>query len=153
MSLSPCTCSMIDSFDVGAHLATPLSSSNAAQQARTFFPASHTPVLESWIDEMERELPPLRNFVLPSGGPVVAQLHVCRAVCRRSERHAIPLVSRGDSSPTVSIYLNRLSDFFFVAARHAARVLGEQETIWKKPREARVPPRASNNDSDAPPSP
>ena len=121
-------------FDVGAHLATPRQSSNAAALARTAFDEDHVAQLEAWIDAMEAHLPPLRNFILPSGGFVATQLHVCRAVCRRAERKTVPLVAREDADPVVGRYLNRLSDFFFVAARYAALSSDRPETIWKKPR-------------------
>lgn len=121
-------------FDVGAHLATPRQSSNAAAQSRTQFDEDHVTQLEHWIDAMEAHLPPLRNFILPSGGIVAAQLHVARAVCRRAERKTVPLVAREDADPVVGRYLNRLSDFLFVAARFAALSSERPETIWKKPR-------------------
>lgn len=122
-------------FDIGAHLATPRQSSNAAQLARTEFDELHVSQLESWIDGMEASLEPIRNFILPSGGLVASHLHVSRAVCRRAERATVPLVDRGDSEPVVQRYLNRLSDYLFVAARFASR--DQPETIWKKPRVAR----------------
>lgn len=125
-------------FDVGAHLATPQQSSNEAQRHRTKFAEHHVDQLEEWIDAMESVLPPLKNFILPSGGIVSSHLHVCRSVCRRAERSTVPLVERGDSEPVVQRYLNRLSDYLFVAARYAAKASGQTETIWKKPREPRV---------------
>lgn len=124
-------------FDIGAHLATPRTASNEAQIHRTNFDDQHVDQLEQWIDGMEAELPPLKNFILPSGGLLATQLHVCRAVCRRAERSTVPLVERGDSEPIAQKYLNRLSDYLFVAARYAALTSNAQETIWKKPREPR----------------
>lgn len=125
-------------FDLGAHLATPRGSSNAAQIHRTTFDEQHVDQLEKWIDSMESKLSPLRNFILPSGGPVSAQLHVCRAVTRRAERTTVPLIEREDADPMAQKYLNRLSDFFFVTARYAAMLSGHTETLWKKPREKRT---------------
>jgi ATP:cob(I)alamin adenosyltransferase len=133
-------------FDVGAHLATPRSASNAAQKARTEFEAHHVETLEHWIDGMETVLSPLKNFILPSGGLVASQLHVCRAVCRRAERSSVPLVGREDADPVVARYLNRLSDYLFVAARFAALAARQPDTIWRKPR----PPRAPRTPSPSP---
>ena len=114
-----------DLFDVGAHLASPGTSR---------FPgvdAERIAQLESAIDAMERELAPLTNFILPGGSPGAAQLHVARTVCRRAERC---VVSLGDESPaTMSTiaYLNRLSDYLFVAARFANRRAGVTDVHWK----------------------
>lgn len=125
-------------FDLGAHVATPRHGSNAAQLRRTAFDDEHVASLERWIDAMEGSLPPLRNFILPGGGPgLSAQLHVCRAVCRRAERRVVSVVGHGDADPVVQRFLNRLSDYMFVAARFAALAEKEPETLWKKPRAKR----------------
>lgn len=121
-------------FDVGSHIATPRATSSAAQLARTGFSEEHTVQLEKWIDEMEVELPALKNFILPSGGLASAHLHVARAVCRRAERRVVPIVAHGDAEQCVQKYLNRLSDYLFVCARYACLKDGNSETIWKKPR-------------------
>lgn len=121
-------------FDVGSHIATPRTTSTAAQKARTEFADEHTAQLEKWIDEMEVELPALKNFILPSGGLASAHLHVARAVCRRAERRIVPIVAHGDAELCIQKYLNRLSDYLFVCARFACLKAGNTETIWKKPR-------------------
>jgi len=125
-------------FDIGAHLATPRTSSNDAQKKRTEFCEHHVHTLEEWIDGMETELPPIRNFILPGGNLVSSHLHVARSVCRRAERQTVPLVNREDAEQVVQQYLNRLSDFLFVAARFVAHRAGCKETLWKKPREKRI---------------
>ena len=73
--------------------------------------------LESIIDQWDQRLPPLRHFILPSGSPAVAELHVCRTVVRRAERRVVTLASEDASLSLHVKYLNRLSDLLFVAAR------------------------------------
>eukprot|EP00614_Pseudopedinella_elastica_P004126 CAMPEP_0172592432 /NCGR_PEP_ID=MMETSP1068-20121228/11397_1 /TAXON_ID=35684 /ORGANISM="Pseudopedinella elastica, Strain CCMP716" /LENGTH=125 /DNA_ID=CAMNT_0013389417 /DNA_START=215 /DNA_END=592 /DNA_ORIENTATION=- len=120
-------------FDVGAAIATPLDSAPASKIARARFDhTKNTAELEAWIDFHSGSLPPLKNFVLPSGGACAAQLHVARAVCRRAERDIHPLVSRGSIDPEVAKYMNRLSDYLFTAARSAAKSTGRTEVIWTK---------------------
>lgn len=75
--------------------------------------------LEQWIDEYEALTPPIRRFILPGGSPLAASLHVCRTVCRRAERRAVALAAERPCPKEVLQYLNRLSDFFFAAARAA----------------------------------
>ena len=113
-----------DLFDVGAQLASPGSS------RFTGVDASRITALENAIDEMERELAPLTSFILPGGSPAAAQLHIARTVCRRAERLVVAL---GDiSTPTTITYLNRLSDYLFVAARFANHRGGVADVIWRK---------------------
>jgi len=115
-------------FDVGAHLATPRNSSNSIKLARTDFPDEHVTTLETWIDGMESELPALRNFILPGGKPTTALFHVARG----AERHVVTLVDQGDVDEVVLRYLNRLSDYLFVAARYDNLRAGGEETPWIK---------------------
>jgi cob(I)alamin adenosyltransferase len=75
--------------------------------------------LEHAIDELERDLPALQTFILPGGSVLAAQLHVGRSVCRRAERHLVELAESDAIRPELLRYLNRLSDFLFVAARYA----------------------------------
>lgn len=75
--------------------------------------------LEAWIDRHESENPPLEKFILPGGTPLAAALHVCRTVCRRAERRAVTLGKVKEINAEVLKYLNRLSDYFFAAARTA----------------------------------
>jgi cob(I)alamin adenosyltransferase len=109
-----------DLFDLGAHLAAPGSDR---------FPGadpSRVAELESSIDAMESELAPLRNFILPGGCAAAAHLHVARSVCRRAERLVVAL---GEESSAV--YLNRLSDYLFVAARYANLKSGVDDVVWR----------------------
>ncbi|GGN92341.1 cob(I)yrinic acid a,c-diamide adenosyltransferase [Saccharibacillus kuerlensis] len=101
-------------FDCGSDLAyTP-----AAQQPYKTH-AAMTERLEVWIDRLEAGNPPLDRFILPGGSPPAAALHICRTVCRRAERRVVTLTDEGEVNPEVLRYLNRLSDYFFSAARAA----------------------------------
>ena len=106
--------------DVGSAVATPPSGSEAKRQRAWFDPAA-VPRLELAIDTLDAALPPLRNFILPSGGRAAAALHAARAVCRRAERAVVPLARCGDVEAPVAVFLNRLSDYLFAAARAAVR--------------------------------
>src|SRR5690606_24245896 len=75
--------------------------------------------LERWIDQLSEELPPLKRFILPGGTMLSSQLHICRTVCRRAERRVVTLAGIAEINGEVLRYLNRLSDFFFAAARAA----------------------------------
>ena len=128
-------------LDVGSAVATPRSRSNEAQLVRAVFDeeGEETQQLERWLDAMDVQLPPLRNFILPSGGLVSSSLHVARAVCRRAERSVTPLVLEEECSGRVAVFVNRLSDYLFVAARFSAMATAGTETPYQKPR----PPRPS----------
>ncbi|KAM6246794.1 corrinoid adenosyltransferase MMAB [Porphyrio hochstetteri] len=119
--------------DVGSSIATPLSSAREAHLKRTRFSEEPVVELEQWIDSYTEQLPPLRTFILPSGGRSSAALHLSRAVCRRAERCVVPLVQAGEVDPNVAKYLNRLSDYLFVLARYAAMKEGKEEKIYVKP--------------------
>ena len=87
--------------------------------------------LETEMDRMNEDLPPLRSFVLPGGTRLNAELHVCRTVCRRAERLSVAL-ARQENIPAEAIrYLNRLSDALFVWSRWASHVTGAAETLWE----------------------
>ncbi|KAI7899856.1 Adenosylcobalamin biosynthesis, ATP:cob(I)alamin adenosyltransferase-like protein [Cokeromyces recurvatus] len=119
--------------DIGSNIATPREHSNAVRLAQTRFDPDkvHVTQLENWIDEYDKKLPKLTKFILPSGGKPSASLHVTRSVCRRAERRVQPLTRDGMCEESVGVYLNRLSDFLFVAARWAAQSLGREERIYK----------------------
>ncbi|KAJ3050518.1 hypothetical protein HK097_008537 [Rhizophlyctis rosea] len=120
--------------DVNSNVATPRTKASDVKLARTEFDIEGYLVteLESWIDELDTQLPPLQNFILPSGGKAASTLHVARAVCRRAERHIVPFVQEEKVDQSVGKYINRLSDFLFTAARFAAKHEGREETIYKK---------------------
>jgi cob(I)alamin adenosyltransferase len=89
--------------------------------------------LERWIDDYESELPRLTGFILPGGSPAGARLHLARAVCRRAERKLAHLNELEEVNPASLMYLNRLSDFLFVAARFANAQANATEHNWEKP--------------------
>ncbi|GBG34056.1 CobIyrinic acid a,c-diamide adenosyltransferase, mitochondrial [Hondaea fermentalgiana] len=119
-------------FDVGASVATPQESSSAAKLKRSSFNVVHVETLEKAIDAMDAELPPLKTFILPSGGKCAAHLHVARTLARRAERHIVPLVREGHVDANVGKFVNRLSDYLFMAARYMAMKQGHQERAWEK---------------------
>lgn len=88
--------------------------------------------LETELDTLNAELPPLKEFVLPGGNRPAALCHLARTACRRAERASCKLASEADLNEHLLRYLNRLSDLLFVAARHLARREGGQETLWER---------------------
>ena len=90
--------------------------------------------LEGWIDELNDDVGPLKEFILPGGGPVGSFLHQGRTVCRRAEREIVALLREEPATePMPMKYVNRLSDFLFVLGRWAAKQLGEPEVLWERP--------------------
>ena len=90
--------------------------------------------LEKELDDFNAALPPLKDFILPGGGPAAAACHVARAVCRRAERRCWSLARAENVAPDALIYLNRLSDLLFVIARVLARAAEGGEVIWRRTR-------------------
>lgn len=137
-------------FDAGSHIAKPVrcpdnnddEDDDEGEDGDNKFEANgvgggmdkqHVEALEDWIDTMTEALPELRNFILPTGSLTAAQFHVCRTVCRRAERGVVPLVDLGVCDPNVLQYLNRLSDFFFVASRWCNLCQGTPEFEYRRP--------------------
>lgn len=87
--------------------------------------------LEVWIDRMEEDLPPLRQFILPGGTSLTSFIHLCRSVCRRAERLCVKLSHKKSDQSTVIRYLNRLSDCLFVLARWVQKKSNGKEIPWK----------------------
>lgn len=114
-----------DLFDLGADVATP----GEVEGALRIVP-SQVERLEREIDYMNDDLEPLNSFILPSGSPAVAALHLARAIVRRAERACVALNEREPLNPRLLAYLNRLSDHLFVAARHVAAQQGG-DVLWK----------------------
>ncbi len=116
-----------DLFNLGSSLATRLESRWPGQPT---IGAADVTRLEEALDEMNAELPKLKSFILPGGGPVGATLHLARTVCRRAERCVVRLGAQEAVDPADLRYLNRLSDLLFVAGRWVARRHGEPEVLW-----------------------
>lgn len=118
-------------FVVGADLATPGEAANIPRVGD-----AEVRFLEEQIDALEGELEPLRQFILPGGTAAAAQLHLARTTCRRAERWAVSLAQAEPINTLVLTYLNRLSDFLFVAARAANARAGTVDVPWVSPRQA-----------------
>ncbi len=119
-----------DLFDLGADLCRPdLAGDAEAEYPPLRMVAAQVERLEREIDAMNADLAPLRSFVLPGGSPLAAHLHLCRTVCRRAERLATELAAAEEVNEAAVKYLNRLSDWFFVASR-AANDGGAGDVLW-----------------------
>jgi len=119
-----------DLFDLGADLCLPKPPDEKPGAALRVAP-SQVDTLEGAIDALNADLEPLRSFVLPGGSPASAALHHARAVCRRAERSLVALaaIEGEEVGPAALAYLNRLSDYLFVAAR-AANENGRADVLW-----------------------
>ncbi|MFD2738118.1 cob(I)yrinic acid a,c-diamide adenosyltransferase [Sulfitobacter aestuarii] len=119
-----------DLFDLGADLCRPDMEADAeAEYPPLRLASEQVDRLEREIDVMNSELEPLRSFILPGGERLAAHLHVCRTVARRAERLAVALAGSETINPAAVKYLNRLSDWFFVAAR-MANDRGHKDVLW-----------------------
>lgn len=119
-----------DLFDLGADLCRPEMERDAdAPYPPLRVTAAQTDRLEAEIDAMNARLAPLRSFILPGGSALSAHLHLCRTVARRAERLAVELAAAEPVNPEAVKYLNRLSDWFFVAAR-IANDEGRADVLW-----------------------
>ena len=119
-----------DMFDLGGDLCTPDRENDAtAPYPRLRIVAAQVARLEAEIDAMNANLSILRSFILPGGTALAAHLHLCRTVCRRAERLTVELAEAEDVNPEAVKYLNRLSDWFFVAGRIANND-GKDDILW-----------------------
>jgi cob(I)alamin adenosyltransferase len=118
-------------FDLGADLCVPETGKDLGYEPLRILPKQYERI-EAEIDELNGELSPLRSFVLPGGHPAAAQLHLTRTVCRRAERLMVELASHAGEyvSEGAIAYINRLSDFFFVASRWANAHSGAGDVLW-----------------------
>jgi cob(I)alamin adenosyltransferase len=111
-----------DLFDLGGELCIP---------GHIMIKAAQVDRLESVLDGLNEDLPPLKEFILPGGGPAAAACHLARAICRRAERRCWSLARVESVSADALKYLNRLSDLLFVMARVLARG-GDGEVVWRR---------------------
>ena len=115
-------------FDLGGELSMP------GYQA---LHAEDVAALEQVLDRFNDGLPPLKEFILPGGGPAAAACHLARAICRRAERRLVTFARQEDVNHHGQVYLNRLSDLLFVICRILARDEGGVEVLWRNDRERR----------------
>lgn len=115
-------------FDLGGELCMPGYAAISAEDVTW---------LEQELDHYNEALPPLKEFILPGGGPAAAACHLARAICRRAERHLVALGREEEISPQARAYLNRLSDLLFVLCRVLARDEGGSEIMWRHDRQRR----------------
>ncbi|WP_272007638.1 cob(I)yrinic acid a,c-diamide adenosyltransferase [Nannocystis radixulma] len=123
-------------FDLGAELATP-----GATEGKAPLRVEEADVtrLEQELDAWNADLPPLRSFILPGGGPLGAYAHLARTVCRRAERTVVTLTRVEPVRAEAVRYLNRLSDYFFVVARAVAHAFAVPEVLWDTHRRSSTP--------------
>lgn len=110
-------------FNLGGELAMP---------EHAFIDASITETLERLIVAYNEALPPLKEFILPGGSILVAKTHLLRTITRHVERRLVALHERDPLNPASIIFINRLSDYLFVTARHIARITKTPEVMWDK---------------------
>tara|TARA_Y100001935_G_C17275304_1_gene494314 strand:- start:847 stop:1392 length:546 start_codon:yes stop_codon:yes gene_type:complete len=110
-------------FDIGGELAIP------KQEVTT---EAWIEILEKWLDDLNKDLPQLKEFILPGGNIPAATCHIARSVCRRTERGLFKLAKDEFVNPITIKYLNRLSDFLFVLARNLARKNDGKEITWDR---------------------
>lgn len=117
-------------FTIGSDLATPDTEKNKKFNIPRIN-AEHIEELEREIDKFDSRLEELRNFILPGGCKSATLLHVCRTICRRAERKAIRLNNEVKINSDIIIFLNRLSDLFFVLSRYENKISGTEDIKWQ----------------------
>ena len=116
-----------DLFTIGSHLAT------IDEKMREKLPSLNSNSVEkfeNWMDEADKKVPKLKNFLLPGGHPSVADAHVARSVCRRAERRVVALSIVESIDTEIVKYLNRLSDLLFTTARLLSQISNTDEIVW-----------------------
>lgn len=116
-------------FNIGGYLATD-------PEGKELHCNSLTPAmiaeLEGWIDALDEQTPKIHAFVLPGGCELASKTHLARVICRRAERRILDLADESYVDPAVVKYVNRLSDYLFIAARYFNFMQGVDEIVWKK---------------------
>jgi cob(I)alamin adenosyltransferase len=110
-----------DLFDIGAELCQP---------GKNLIDSGYVEALESTAEDLNKPLPPLKEFILPGGSRSVAFLQLTRTICRRAERSLHNLAAGEDLNPFTTQYINRLSDLLFILARHVAFKIDGKEVYW-----------------------
>jgi cob(I)alamin adenosyltransferase len=124
-----------DLFGLGASLATPEPAEGRERPLTPSLPLHRVGEMETWIDEIVAEVPPLENFVLSGGSAGAVAVDLARTVCRRAERAAVTLSLEAEVDPGVVQYLNRLSDALFAFARLENHRAGRGDVAWDKDRD------------------
>ena len=120
-----------DLLVIGADLANPKNIEMEGREGRSALTSDHVKKMEELIKAFENELPPLRNFIIPSGSPSSSLLQNCRALCRKAERRIVAANKKKEINMEILRYFNRLSDFLFYLARVVNRREGFDEEVWK----------------------
>lgn len=113
-----------DLFTIGSELAS-------RKETKTKIDPKRAKEMEEEIDKMDKEIEPLKNFILPGGHKAASLIHLSRTICRRAERSVVKLSNEEQIDSTIITYLNRLSDLLFTMARYVNFKNGEKEKIWK----------------------
>jgi cob(I)alamin adenosyltransferase len=116
-------------FELGTDLATPGVGSDGGPAAK--LDEAHTATLTAWIHQLEKELPPLRAFILPGGTEAAAALHIARTICRRAERRVVSLMRATGEGRAGMVFLNRLGDLLFLHARATNIARGRGDVEWR----------------------
>ena len=116
-------------FNLGAYLATEQTDVEAPVYGLS---NDDVKAVEAMIDVLDEQLPPMRGFILPGGAQASVCCDICRTVTRRAERRVVTLASQAPVNPLVLRFLNRLSDFFFILARHCNVTSGVEEVLWDR---------------------
>lgn len=117
-------------FNIGSYLATAPREGDEPRCAS--IDAAVMQDMEGWIDALDEQTPKIRAFVLPGGSVLAAKAHVARVVCRRAERRILDLAEESYVDPAVIRYVNRLSDYLFIAARYLNFIQGVEEVVWQQ---------------------
>lgn len=119
-------------FNIGSYLATLSGKPEDSCQTPGPIDSDKLNTLEEWIDALDEQTPKINAFVLPGGCELAAKAHVARTVCRRAERRILDLAENEHVDSDVIRYVNRLSDYLFIAARYFNFMQGEEEVVWRK---------------------
>jgi cob(I)alamin adenosyltransferase len=117
-------------FTLGSSLATDISKID--YHPHSILDENAVPKIEAEIDRIQNEVPPFEHFVLPGGNRASSLCHVCRTLARRAERRIYEMNLQHPVDESVLVYVNRLSDYFFILSRYLAIVSGAEEFFWKR---------------------